>query len=182
MDKVYFIFAGVNGVGKTTLYNANRNTNLGVRINNDEILREFGGDWKNQNDQAKALLESLRLIQNCIENGLSFNHETVFTGDSYGFVKRIKNSGYKIYLHFVGVDNVEIAINRVNERVKKGGHGIEESDIRRRYKESLKNLKKVMPLCDRIYLYDNTECFKRVVEGKGGEITDIYNSCKWLIL
>ena len=43
----YIIVAGINGAGKSTLYRGFpylfENT---IRINADEILRGFGGDWK----------------------------------------------------------------------------------------------------------------------------------------
>lgn len=182
MEKIYYIFAGANGTGKTTLYDANRDKNLGMRINNDEILKQNGGDWKSQKDQVAAMLRSLELIRECLQKSISFNHETILTGDSYSFVKKIKDNGYKVYLHYVGVDSCDIVIKRVKEREKKGGHGVSETDIRRRYKESIENLKMVLPLCDRFYIYDNTEKFVRIAGGTDGKITEKYNSCKWFVV
>ena len=54
------IVAGVNGAGKSTLYEVHpelfSNTE---RINADEVLRQSGGDWKNPNDNFKAMSANL---------------------------------------------------------------------------------------------------------------------------
>ena len=54
--------------------------------------------------------------------------------------------------------------------VSKGGHGIPDEDIERRYYESLKNLQRVISICDEINIYDNTEMFKEIVNIKNGNI------------
>ena len=64
-------------------------------------------------------------------------------------------------MHYICVENVEIAKQRVAFRVKKGGHGIPEADIERRYKESFQQLNKSMPQIDLLIFYDNTERFQR---------------------
>lgn len=63
--------------------------------------------------------------------------------------------------------------NRVNtdEILKNmGGHGIPDADVERRYGESLKNLYKLIPLCDLVDLYDNTQIFRRFAIIRKGEI------------
>lgn len=48
---VYTIFAGVNGAGKSTLYSSMKEElSNQERVNSDEILKNFGGNWKNQED------------------------------------------------------------------------------------------------------------------------------------
>lgn len=54
-----FVIAGVNGAGKSTLYEVHpelfSNTE---RLNADEVLRQSGGDWRNPNDNFKAIKDS----------------------------------------------------------------------------------------------------------------------------
>lgn len=76
-------------------------------------------------------------------------------------IKRAKKQGYFVELHYVGVENVEIAKMRVLNRVKRGGHGIPENDIEKRYFETFSNLKVVLPFCDLVVFYDNTFEFRR---------------------
>ena len=71
-------------------------------------------------------------------------------------------------MYYVGVDSVEIAKERVKSRVIAGGHGIPEQDIERRYQESLNQLKFIMPLCDILELYDNTEVFAKAARFEQG--------------
>ena len=83
-------------------------------------------------------------------------------------IKKAKASGYFVDMYFVGVENVEIAIKRVADRVRRGGHGVEEKDIRRRYVKSQKNLIKAIPICDEIKIYDNTFSFIRLASFSNG--------------
>lgn len=73
-------------------------------------------------------------------------------------------------MHYVGVDNVDIAKKRVKERVSKGGHGISEKDIEKRYVETFKNFNKIFKQCDLIACYDNTVQFRRFAIFRQGEI------------
>lgn len=41
-------------------------------------------------------------------------------------------------------------------RVRKGGHFIDEATIRKRYEISRQNLILALPLCDEIFIYDNS--------------------------
>ena len=123
----YTIFAGVNGAGKSTLYSTllQENHDFGVRVNSDEIVISNGGDWKNQSDQAKAMKMAVKLIKDCMNKGISFNQETTLSGRSIiNNILNAKKSGFKIKLHYVGLESSKLAIQRVADRVSKGGHGI----------------------------------------------------------
>ena len=162
MIKRYIIFAGVNGAGKSTLYQTNNQLLDMPRINVDEIVREYG-DWQNIKNVISAGKIALRKINNFFDNNISFNQETTLCGKSIlKNIKRAVDLGYKIELYYVGLDSVETAIQRVKIRVEAGGHGIPEKDIERRYYESLKQLKIILPLCDRVEIYDNTKVFTKV--------------------
>lgn len=80
-----------------------------------------------------------------------------------------KERGYAIELHYIGVDSVDVAKARVLQRVKKGGHGIPEADIERRYRETFQNLNQVLPKCDITAFYDNTDKFRRFAIYKQGK-------------
>lgn len=73
-------------------------------------------------------------------------------------------------MNYIGVESPEIAKERVKIRVSKGSHGIPDADVERRYYESLKNLQRVIDICDEINIYDNTEMFKEIVNIKNGNI------------
>lgn len=104
----------------------------------------------------------VRTIKEYFEKGISFDQETTLCG------KRIlrnieyeKQLGYMIEMHYVGVESVEIAKDRIAYRVAHGGHGITDEDVERRFIEIRRQLKIILPLCYMDVLYDNTEVFQK---------------------
>jgi len=71
-------------------------------------------------------------------------------------------------MHYVGVASLDIAKERVAKRVLGGGHGVNESDIERRYEQSLKNFWEIMPMCNLVAVYDNTDSIRRFAIYKDG--------------
>ena len=59
---------------------------------------------------------------------------------------------------FFWLDNVEIAKERVKNRVLEGGHNIEINVIERRYIKGIKNLFEIyLPIVDGALIFDNSE-------------------------
>ena len=137
----------------------------------DEILKESGGDWKSLADIFKAGKRAVSLLNSYIEKGASFNQETTLCGNSViRNITRAKENGYLIEMHYIGLDSVEIAKERVAKRVSQGGHGVAEADIERRYIASLEAFWRVLPLCNLVAVYDNTEDFRRFAIYKDGSL------------
>lgn len=178
--KKYIIIAGVNGAGKSTLYQSYDNLKDLPRVNVDEIVREIG-DWNNFADVISAGKIALKKIAEYFEQGDSFNQETTLCGRTIiKNIKKAKALGYFIELHYIGLDSVEIAKQRVAYRVQQGGHGISESDIEKRYEETFKQLNLILEECDFTAFYDNTECFRRFAICKNGRLVRIsQNVPKW---
>ena len=130
------------------------------------------GSWKDSNLQVKCAREAVKLIKTYISEGISFNQETTLRGKSIiNNIKKAKEKGFVINLNYIGIENAEIAKERVDVRVSKGGHGIAHKDIERRYTESLDNLYRIISLCDEINIYDNTDIFKLIVCIRNGKVT-----------
>ena len=88
-------------------------------------------------------------------------------------IRKAKELGYFIEMHYVGLDTVETAKERVKYRVQQGGHGIPEEDIEKRYIETFEQLNIIYKDCDLIAFYDNTESFRRFAICKKGEMVRI---------
>lgn len=178
--KKYVIIAGVNGAGKSTLYQINDSFKKMPRINVDEIIRQIG-DWRNSRDVFQAGKIAVKKIEQYMNEGKTFNQETTLCGKS--IIKNIlkaKELGYLIELHYVGVDSVEIAKDRVKYRVENGGHGIPEKEIEKRYEETFRQLNKILRECDLIAFYDNTESFRRFAICRDGKLIRIsHNIPTW---
>ena len=167
--KKYILIAGVNGAGNSTLYQSLQSMQDMPRVNTDEILRGFG-DWRNMADVMTAGKMAVKRIAKYFDEDITFNQETTLCGKSIlNNITRAKKQGYFIELHYIGVENVDIAKERVAARIKQGGHGIAEQDIEKRYIDTFENLKIVLPESDLAVFYDNTIEFRRFAIYKNGK-------------
>ncbi|RMD04173.1 ATPase [Clostridium autoethanogenum] len=179
----YTIFAGVNGAGKTSIYKSvyyQRNKNE-ERINTDEMVARIGS-WKDNNLQIKCAREAVKLINYYIENNISFNQETTLSGKSIvRNIKKAKEKGFYVVMNFIGVNSPKIAKERVKIRVLKGGHGIADDAVERRYYESLENLRTLLCICDEMNIYDNTKQIEEIAYLVNGAIKwKSENMPKWI--
>ena len=175
--KRYTIFAGINGAGKSTLYQEEyKPLNDEKRINTDEMVKTLGS-WQDDNLQMKCARVAVKLIREYFNGGISFNQETTLSGRSIvNNIKKAKKLGYEVHLYYVGVDSVEIALDRIKKRVAIGGHGIPEHDVRRRYKNSFENFGEILPFCDVVVIHDNTKIMDIVAKFVDGNL--VYKSKK----
>lgn len=175
-NKNFYLFAGVNGVGKTTLFNAmNGNVKKSFRINSDEIVRKIG-KWDSETDQVKAAKIAVGLRNECMEKGNSFNEETTLTGKTIlKLIDKVREKNYKLHLFYVGVGSPDISKERIKKRVADGGHHIPNEVVDKRYKESLKNFEKILKKFDNVVVYDNSVRFRtllRIIDKKVIKIAD----------
>ncbi|MEJ5208239.1 zeta toxin family protein [Denitratimonas sp. CY0512] len=100
----------------------------------------------------------LEEIDHCAKRGESFAFETTLSGIGYlRHITQWRAQGYRISLFFLSLPNVEIAIARVAERVRQGGHDIPQAVIRRRFAAGLKNFHDhYRTAVDDWALYDNS--------------------------
>jgi predicted ABC-type ATPase len=99
----------------------------------------------------------LRMTEEFLRKQESFLVETTLSGNTYiGMMKRASSLGYTVRLIYVGTDSVEINVQRIRERVLKGGHDVPEDDQRRRYPRSFANLRTALELADEAILFDNS--------------------------
>jgi predicted ABC-type ATPase len=156
------VIAGANGSGKSTLTKqlisiADRNENRSILlIDPDAIAKEI-----DPVDPASAAIaagrKALSLSQQYIQSEASFVVETTFSGNTYiKLMREAKSHGWLIILIYIGLDNPNMNVLRVADRVKLGGHDVPREDILRRYDRSLANLNKAAKVVDTLILYDNS--------------------------
>ncbi|MBK9737483.1 MAG: hypothetical protein IPO92_22035 [Saprospiraceae bacterium] len=114
----------------------------------------------------------------------SFSFETVMSHPSkINELETIFNKGYRVYLYFVCIDSPEVNISRVEDRVNKGGHNVAADKIVDRYYRTLNLLNKVLPLCYRAYLFDNSgKNIQMIAEVYQGSMS-LHTDCppKWFL-
>ncbi len=181
------LFAGINGAGKSTFYRTDlwRNSTMPdmVRINPDELLREAGDNPTGSAAQLRAGNAALQLIENCLDQGRSFNQETTLCGHiARRTALRAKQEGYRLTIYYLGLDNPDIALQRIRHRVQIGGHDIDSALVRRRFASSLEAFAELRWLCDDCYAIDNTTAFRQVANWVSGDIRHWTSDrpCPWL--
>lgn len=139
--KKLFIIAGCNGAGKTTASYTILPEILDCDefVNADEIakgLSPFRPD--KAGIQAGRLM--LQRIQYLLKENQNFAFETTLATKSYkNLVSEAQTRGYMVTLIYFYLNSQNLAVKRVETRVKEGGHNIPEDVIRRRYENGLKN-------------------------------------------
>jgi len=100
----------------------------------------------------------LQTMKAAVSDGESFAFETTLAGVVYA--RRIvewQRLGYRVSLFFLKLNSDVLAIDRVAERVRQGGHDIPESVIRRRYAAGWQQFEHVYrDLVDDWSLFDNS--------------------------
>lgn len=157
--KNLYIIGGCNGAGKTTASFSILPDILDCRefVNADEIARGLS-PFRPETVTFEAGRIMLKRIKALINAGETFAFETTLSTRSYkNLIAEANKSGYKITLVFFWLESVEMAIDRVQNRVRDGGHNIPEEIIRRRYRSGIKNLLEIyLPIVDRALLFDNS--------------------------
>jgi predicted ABC-type ATPase len=73
-----------------------------------------------------------------------------------------------VKLFFLRLASPELAIARVRQRVKAGGHNVPEETIRRRFVSGFRNFEEIYkPIVDEWALYDNSSRMPILVEEGG---------------
>lgn len=164
-----YIIAGCNGAGKTTAsYTVlPEMLNCNEFVNADEIAKgisPFQPD-KAAIDAGKIMLTR---IKDLIKLQVDFSFETTLSARHFiNLIKESQKNEYFVTLVFFWLNSVDLAIQRVKNRVSEGGHDIPEDIIKRRYKAGIANLiNKYIPICDYWILINNSEVpFRMIAEG-----------------
>ena len=101
-----------------------------------------------------------------------FGFETTLSGRSYvRLLNEMKNDGYRILLFFLWLPSADLAVARVKNRVRQGGHNVPEPVIRRRFESGIRNLFQLYrPRLDAWWLYDASRLPPKVVAEEDGEL------------
>jgi len=150
------LLAGPNGAGKSTYVHDVLMPVTGLPfINADEIAAERWPDA-----QAEHAYEAARIAEaqrrERISAGDSFISETVFSHRSkVQLVEDAVEAGYLVHLHVIVVP-VELAVQRVLERVRRGGHSVPEHKIRDRYARLWDHIAEAIRIVDAAEVLDNS--------------------------
>ena len=170
---VILAFAGPNGSGKSTI--TAMIPHYGVYINADDLKKEYGLTDIEAAQKAEAIRNML------VEKKADFTFETVLSTErNLLLMQKAKKRGYEIQCIYVLTCNADINAARVKGRVREGGHDVPEGKIRSRYVKALKLLPKIVDVCDKILIYDNS-IIPELIFSKDGEGNEYFPTEIWPI-
>ena len=153
-----YVIAGPNGAGKTTFASEFLPDFVDCHefLNADLIaagLSPFAPETQNVR-AARLLLERINELATAKTD---FAFETTLSGRTYSRLLKDmqQKQGYRIVLFFLWLPTADMAVRRVANRVRQGGHHVPEIDIRRRHVAGQRNLFQLYrPLVNAWWLYD----------------------------
>ena len=182
MPKLYII-AGCNGAGKTTASFSILPDILDCKefVNADEIARGLS-PFQPETASLEAGRLMLQKIKSLVAAGKDYAFETTLSTRSYvSLIKQAKQKGFSVTILFFWLNSPELAVARVAERVREGGHNIPEEVIRRRYDRGVRNFFTLyQPLADDWIVVNNSDIqFKFIATGAGFEVEHIFDKLVW---
>jgi len=173
-----YVFAGPNGAGKSAYFKKLEEQFSGIHQINADVTAA-----KNPHLGAMGVGAIMaRESQELTSKRESFSWETNLAKQSnYKVFQGYQEKGYKLDVTYVSVQSVELAKNRVAQRVAAGGHPIPEKQIEERYAAGLELIKHNYKVPDRLELVDNSGKEPRtvVVVEKGKIIQQAEQLPKW---
>lgn len=154
-----FVIAGPNGAGKSTTAPGLLRDLLGVAeyVNADLIAQGLSAfDTESVAFQAGRVM-LIRLKQLAAQRH-NFAFETTLATRSYlPWLASLQGGGYAVDLAFLWLPSPKMAIARVAERVRLGGHDVPKPLIQRRYHRGLDNFFRLYrKSVDRWWFFDNS--------------------------
>ena len=152
---VFTLIAGANGAGKSTLTGGNPETfSPYPLLDPDRFTRPLS---PSTTSPIAAGREVLRLAKDYLEKAESFTIETTLSGRNYlEMMIRAHILGFEVVLIYIGTEDVNINLSRIQQRVLSSGHDVPENDVRRRYARSLDHLPVAVQRGDHTLLFDNS--------------------------
>jgi predicted ABC-type ATPase len=157
---VITVLAGVNGAGKSSIGGAHLRAQGAEYFNPDEAARKLmtiqpGLDVSESN--GLAWQEGKRRLEKAIAEGGHFTFEATLGGNTITRLSlEAAATGARLQIWYAGLANVELHLQRVAARVRKGGHDIPEREIRKRWTASMANLIRLIPSVTTLRVYDNS--------------------------
>lgn len=113
----------------------------------------------------------------------SFAFETTLAARIYStWIPGLLDKGYEFHLFYLWLPSPELAIARVRDRVRVGGHDIPEETVRRRYSRGLSNFFRLYrPMATSWRLYDNSGPSQPelIAVGSGADTSRVLAPARW---
>jgi predicted ABC-type ATPase len=181
------VVAGPNGAGKSTTAPSLLKASLEVQefVNADTIAAGLSA-FRPQSVALAAGRIMLARMRQLAAQREDFAFETTLASRSFvRWLTELQREGYDVHLLFLWLRSAELAVSRVMERVRQGGHDIAPVVVRRRYRAGLSNLFRLyIPLADSWQVFDNSGRGEpiEVARGRSTTVQHVSDAQAWRTL
>ena len=176
------VLGGINGAGKSTASQRVLRDALKIPLftNADVIARGLNA-FDPESEAVKAGRIMLEHMREMTAARRSFAFETTLAARTYArWLGEMKRDGYAVHLFYYWLDSADVAIRRVADRVRAGGHHVPDDTIRRRYSRSVRNfLELYRPVVTTWQVYDNSNGPSRLIAINNGYFDTVVDEARW---
>ena len=178
------VMAGPNGAGKSTAAPALLRGRLAVPhfVNADEIARGLSAFAPETMAMAAGRIMLARLKE-LAKARVDFAFETTLASHSFApWFRSLAVDGYEFHLVFLCLPSSDLAVARVADRVRQGGHHVPDDVVHRRWAAGLRNFWHLYrPLTTSWHVYDNSKKnrLRQVALGSGLTVARVKRPASW---
>lgn len=145
---VLHLVAGPHGAGKTTFYEflvAPRHPGLPFLHGTPQTGEDLVSAQARTDDECRSLLVASK----------SFVMESAMgTASPLALMERARALGYEVVLYALALDEPRTLLQRINQRVREGGHAVPSHEVLERYPRALENFRRAIRIADLAFLMD----------------------------
>jgi predicted ABC-type ATPase len=177
------VIAGPNGAGKSTAAPELLRHALRVQefVNADPIAHGLSGLHPERAAIAAGRVMLARL-KTLARLRADFAFETTLASRTFApWLDELRAAGYRAHLVFLSLPSAELALQRVAERVRMGGHDVPADVVRRRFRAGLKNFFSIYrQRVDSWQMYDRSGLtHRRIASGRAGGNVIVEDQRSW---
>lgn len=178
------ILGGPNEAGRSTVAPTLLKGALRVSefVNADAIAQGLSG-FNPAGAAVEAARIMLRRMRHLADLRSDFAFEATLAGRSWAhWIGELLALDYGVHVVFLWLPTADLAVQRVADRVRMGGHDVPEETVRRRYARALTNLASLyLPMASAWGIFDNSKPTgpRLVVSGEGRELVAVMDWEIW---
>ena len=154
------VIAGVNGAGKSSVIGSWLRAEGADYFNPDEvaqILHRKDSSISVETANISAWQIGFEQLSHAIAVDEDYILETTLGGNSItNKLHEAMEQGRSVRVLYCGLESVDLHVQRVAERVRRGGHAIPTEKIVERYNSSVANLLSLIPSLAQLVVFDNS--------------------------
>lgn len=181
------ILAGPNGAGKSTVGPwLLRETLLVTEFVNADVIAQGLSAFNPAAVGLAAGRVMLKRIGELAHRRQTFAIETTLASRTLAsLIRRVVRHGYRTHLVFLWLRADDLAVARVANRVRMGGHDVPEVTVRRRYARGITNfitLYRALATTWRVYDNSDSRGPRLVAYGRGARFSRIVDRASWSLM